>query len=173
MTALGDTMELTPDRGPTVKIPSKTADETIAFVRDMLEEAYIDTIAVELPLQRKQTHDDEEPKLVREWAITSVGGLLTAERASPRVRYEPVGATVIIRDGQSTPWVLIDPAYIENPVVRELLRNECAKWTPEVLADIRAHMDRSEEGLEKARRAKATATRRKNAATRAATRNKK
>ncbi len=146
-----------------MKIPSKTVDETIGVVRDILEEAYIDAIAVELPLQRQQTHDDEEPTLVREWMITSLEGLLRAGQANPRVRYETVGATVIIRDGKSTPWVLIDPAYLENPVVRDLLQKVCARWTAEVLGKIHEGMER-EEATRKARSAKATATRRKNAA---------
>lgn len=146
-----------------MKIPSKTVDETIAIVRDILEEAYIDAIAVELPLQRQQAHDDEEPTLVREWMITSLGGLLRAGQTNPRVRYEPVGATVIIRDGKSTPWVLIDPTYLENAAVRDLLQKASSRWTPEVLGKIHEGMER-EEAIRKARSAKATATRRKNAA---------
>lgn len=122
MTALGDTMELTPKQRPM----RKTVDGCSRAVRDILNGAIIGTLCLDLPEQRRQAHDDEDATLSNMSLCGPVADLLRIEKTQPRVRYTPVGAVVYVQDW-SPAWVLIRPDYLANEVVRGLLQDTAAQ----------------------------------------------
>ncbi len=116
------TMGVTPTDPGTMCTPS----EVIAELREVLQSGTIMSAAYELPPQRQISHDDEEPRVVREWEIRNLVGFILAERDTPRMRYKAIGAVVIVKGKPCV--LLLDPAYLHEPFLLEGLWQECERW---------------------------------------------